>query len=120
MDDGIDNDILVEDVEQEEAPNSAHDTPLDAIDRLVEHFKFPLDIEGASVNVSEIHGEFEAVTSYACQFISLSTTDYRVVWWRLFHAPNHSDWSNLLSLISLYSLLVSNGKLECVFTAQPH
>ena len=98
-------------VEGVKVSNSADENSLNAIDRLVEHFNVPL--EGASVNVSEIRGEFEAVTSYASQFISLSITEYCAAWWRIFHAPNHSDWSNLLSLVSLlFSLPVSNGKLE--------
>ena len=55
--------------------------------------------------------------SYATQFISLSTTDYHVVWWRLFHSPNSSDWTNVLALTKLlFTLPVSNGKLERVFS----
>ena len=51
------------------------------------------------------------------QFISLSTMEYQSVWWRLFHAPNSSSWSNVLTLASLlFSLPVSNGKLERIFS----
>jgi len=60
--------------------------PLDAIDRLVECFRFPL--EGTAVEVSEIRREFAAMVQYATQFISLSTMEYQSVWWRLFRAPN--------------------------------
>lgn len=89
--------------------------PLDAIDRLVERFRFPL--EGAAAEVSEIRGEFETMVEYATQFISLSTMEYQSVWWRLFHAPNSSEWSNVLCLASLlFSLPVSNGKLERAFS----
>ena len=89
--------------------------PMDAIDRLVEHFKVPL--EGADAELDEIRREFEAMLSYASQFISLSTLDYQSVWWRLFHAPNSSEWSNILKLASLlFSLPVSNGKLERTFS----
>lgn len=70
------------------------ENPVDAINRLVEHFKVPL--EGANAEPDEIRPEFEAILSYACQFISLSTLDYQSVWWRLFHAPNSSEWSNIL------------------------
>ena len=91
------------------------ESQLTAIDRLVEHFRIPL--EGAAAEVSEIRGEFEAVVSYATQFISLSTVEYQSVWWRLFHAPNSSQWSNVLMLASLlFSLPVSNGKLERMFS----
>ena len=85
--------------------------PLDAIDRLVECFRFPL--EGTAVEVSEIRREFAAMVQYATQFISLSTMEYQSVWWRLFHAPNSSEWPNILCLATLlFSLPVSNGKLE--------
>ncbi len=42
---------------------------------------------------------------------------YQAVWWRLFHAPNSSNWSNILTLVRLlFTLPVSNGKLERVFS----
>ena len=47
------------------------ETSLNAIKRLADHFKEPL--ERAGVNVSEIHCEFEELVVYATQFISLST-----------------------------------------------
>ena len=54
---------------------------------------------------------------YATQFISLATLDYRAVWWRLFHSPNSSSWPNALALGQLlFSLPVSNGKLERIFS----
>lgn len=71
----------------------ASENPLDAIDWLVKRFKIPL--EGAAAETSEIRGEFEAMVSYATQFISFSTMKYQLVWWRLVHAPNSSEWSNL-------------------------
>ena len=74
-------------------------------------------LEGAAVDVSEIRSRFDAMILYAAQFISLSTMEYQSVWWRLFHAPNASEWSNVLSLASLlFSLPVSNGKLEQSFS----
>ena len=43
--------------------------------------------------------------------------EYQSVWWRLFHAPNSSEWTNILCLASLlFSLPVSNGKLERAFS----
>ena len=41
------------------------------------------------------------------------------MWWRLFHAPNSAEWSNVLVLAKLlFSLPASNGKLERVFSTQ--
>ena len=57
------------------------------------------------------------MTSYATQYIALSVLDYHSVWWRLFHAPCSSEWTNTLSLVKLlFSLPASNGKLERVFS----
>ena len=42
---------------------------------------------------------------------------YKAVWWRLFHAPNASEWSNILCLIRLLlTLPILNGKLERIFS----
>lgn len=89
--------------------------PLEAVDRLVEHFLIPLT--KADVCTEEIHGEFESALQYACQYISLSTMEYRAVWWCLFHAPVASEWLNALALVEvLFSLPASNGVVERVFS----
>ena len=42
---------------------------------------------------------------------------YRGVWWRLFNAPNTSEWTNCLILARLlFTLPLSNGKLERIFS----
>ena len=78
--------------------------------------KIPL--MGAGASIQEIDGEFKQMVDYAIQYISLSTLDYRNVWWRLFHAPNSSsDWTNALKLAELlFSSPASNGKVERVFS----
>ena len=103
--------IMDEDNDMLDEVQESTESPLTAIDRHVEHFRIPL--EGAAAEVSEIHGKFEAVVSYATEFISFSTMEYQSVWWRLFHAPNSSQWSNILILAGLlFSLPVSKGKFE--------
>jgi len=88
---------------------------LEAIDQLAQHFCFSLTKAG--VRVEDIHTEFESMLEYACQFISLSTLDYRAVWWRLFHAPVSSEWRNILTLVELlFSLPSSNGMVERLFS----
>ena len=102
--------------EAEETQESAQsESPLNAIDRFVERFRVPF--EGAAAEVSEICGDFEAMVSYATQFIFLSTMEYQSVWCQLFHALNSSEWSNVLKLASLlFPLPVSNSKLERTFS----
>ena len=59
----------------------------------------------------------DSLVHYAVQYISLSTLEYRAVWWRLFHAPDASEWANAMVLIELlFSLPASNGKVERVFS----
>lgn len=91
------------------------DLPLDFIERLAERFATPL--QGAQVHLNTIKEEFKFLLQYAVQFISLATIEYRAVWWRIFHSPSASEWSNVLVLVQLlFSLLASNGKLECIFS----
>ena len=89
--------------------------PLEAVDRLVQQFTIPL--QGAGAEIEEIHAEFEVMLQYACQYISVSTLSYQAVWWRLFNAPVATEWVNILTLVELlFSLPVSNGKVEQVFS----
>ena len=93
----------------------AEHNKLEAIDRLVKQFTVPL--QGAGAQVGEIHFEFDAIMQYAIEYVSLSTLSYQEVWWRLFHSPSSSEWSNALILVELlFSLPASNGKLERVFS----
>ena len=91
------------------------DDDLEAIDRLIERFASPL--QGAQTDVDVIKREFGNMIEYAVQYIAISSLDYHSVWWRLFHAPNSAEWSNVLVLAELlFSLPASNGKLERVFS----
>ena len=70
---------------------------LAAIDRLVDRFTVPL--KAANIQVEDVHAEYDSLVHYAVQYISLSTLEYRAVWWRLFHAPDASEWANAMVLI---------------------
>ena len=88
---------------------------MSTIGSLVERFTTPL--QSAKANTDVIQLEFSCMMEYAVQYIALSTLDYHAVWWRLFHAPNHAEWSNVLILAELvFSLPASNGKLERIFS----
>lgn len=88
---------------------------MSAVERLVERFTVPL--QGAEADIDAMVTEFREMISYATQYIALSVLDYRSVWWKLFHAPNSSEWPNILILAELlFSLPASNGKLERVFS----
>ncbi len=88
---------------------------MDSVDRIVKKFSIPL--RNASVDTDLIVPEFSSLVQYAVHFISLSTLDYRAVWWRIFHAPNASEWFNALALAKLlFSLPTSNAKVERAFS----
>ena len=89
--------------------------PLDGLRRLVSRFAIPL--QSAGVDTTKVSEEFELLLQYAIEFLSLSTLEYRRVWWRLFNCPSAAEWSNALSLAQLLlSLPASNGKLERSFS----
>lgn len=101
--------------EENEAGSESTPSYTQAIARLTSKFKVPLESAGAVV--ANVGDEFSDLLQYAIQFISLSSTSYHVVWWKLFHSPNASDWTSVLILARLlFTLPVSNGKLERVFS----
>ncbi len=86
-----------------------------AINHLGLKFKIPLVASG--VVVASILQEFQDIILYATEFISLSSTNYQTVWWKIFHSPNAASWTNALKLAQLlFTLPVSNGKLERIFS----
>ena len=104
-------------IADEENQESNSETPsyIAAINRPTVKFTVPL--EAAGILVANIIDEFRDMLLYATQFISLSSISYQAVWWKLFHSPNTSSWTNVLKLAQLiFSLPVSNGKLERVFS----
>ena len=48
--------------------------------------KFKIHLEVAGVVVGLIVNMFHYMFSYATEFISLSSTNYQSVWWKLFHS----------------------------------
>ena len=74
----------------------------------MESFRTPL--EGVGAVVSEICSEFEEVVLYATQFIALSTIGSLVA------VVSLTEFFRMVTLATLlFSLPVSNGKLERVF-----
>ena len=68
-------------------------------------------------HLSTVKEEFKSLLQYAVQFISLATIEYCAVWWRIFHSPSASEWSNILVLVQLlFSLCASSGKFEHIFS----
>ena len=101
--------------EENQSDSETNPSYILAVGRL--SLKFEVPLETAGVVLAQIVDEFKDMLLYATQFISLSSNNYQAVWWKLFHSPNASDWTNVLKLARLlFSLPVSNGKLERVFS----
>ena len=64
-------------IDDESTIDKVLEDPLDAIERLVELFRVPL--EAANANLNEICHEFELILSYSGQFIALTALDYQSV-----------------------------------------
>ena len=86
-----------------------------ALDKLITHFKAPL--EKAGVDIFVIKDEWEDMTDYAKRYLDLVQDDYRTIWWKIFNSPSANNWNNILPLIELiFCLPMSNGRLERVFS----
>ena len=65
--------------------------------------------------MSSIHDEVEEAVQYARKFFS-TADDYHKIWYKLHVVPDASKWPNVLLLCDLlFSLSVSNGRVESIF-----
>ena len=78
---------------------------------------FTIPLEKASIDVTLIQQEWDDMVEYAKQYLNLVQDDYKVVWWKIFNSVDAKSWHNVLGVIELlFSLLLSNGHLERVFS----
>ena len=78
--------------------------------------RFLVPLENASVNCALLNEEWDDIVEYAKRYLDLVQDDYHVIWWKLFNAPDSTNWTNILAVVELLIRLpVSNGHLERVF-----
>lgn len=78
--------------------------------------RFLVPLENASVNCALLNEEWDIV-EYAKRYLNLVQDDYKIIWWKLFNAPDSTKWTNILAVVELlFCLPVSNGHLERVFS----
>ena len=88
---------------------------IEAVEYIIAHFREPLEAKGG--DMSSILDEVEDAVQYARKFFSI-TDDYHKIWYKLHVVPNASKWPNVLLLCSLlFSLPVSNGRVESIFSS---
>lgn len=79
--------------------------------------RFLVPLENASVNCALLHEEWDDIVEYAKRYLNLVQDDYKVIWWKLFNAPDSTKWTNILAVVELlFCLPVSSGHLERVFS----
>ena len=87
----------------------------EALDCISTRFLVPL--ENASVNCARLNEEWDDIVEYAKRYLNLVQDNYKVIWWKLFNAPDSTKWTNVLAVVELlFCLPVSNGHLERVFS----
>ena len=86
---------------------------IEAVEYIISHFREPLEAKGG--DMSSIHDEVEEAVQYARKFFSIAD-DYHKIWYKLHVVPDASKWPNVLLLCNLlFSLPVSNGRVESIF-----
>ena len=87
----------------------------EAVEYIITHFREPLEAKGG--DMSSIHDEIEEAVQYARKFFSIAD-DYHKIWYKLHVVPDASKWPNVLLLCNLlFSLPVSNGRVESIFSS---
>ena len=72
----------------DESAAAATSSCSDVITRLTTRFRIPLEAVGAVLFMENFKKSYH---NYATQFISLSSTNYQAVWWKLFHCPDTTN-----------------------------
>ena len=101
-------------------PDTNTEGDLTEIVSAVEHIKsvFQVPLEAKGVDLSSLLDELEAIVSYARKHLSISTEDYKSIWYKLHTCPDHRNWTNVLLICQLgFSLPFSNARVEQIFSS---
>ena len=63
--------------------------------------RFLVPLENASVNCVRLNEEGDDIVEYAKRYLNLVQDDYKVIWWKLFNAPDRTKWTNILAVVEL-------------------
>ena len=90
---------------------------VEALSALYDVYKSPLESAGFSGSLSDLIEQWEILCHYTLQYLAPTTTDYRVVWRKIFQSSRRSSWKLVLLLVELlFSLPMSNAKVERMFS----
>ena len=89
----------------------------DTIAKLQHHFETPLLSAGMTSSTADLINQWHELLQYAHEYLSVSTTPYRICWRHIFTSPRSSAWKDVLLLVELlFTVPISNAKLERMFS----
>ena len=87
------------------------------INKVYEFYKTPFEWDGFTGTISELLEQWQSLCNYTIKHLSLETTEYCVVWHKIFQSSRKDSWNLILLLVELlFSLPVSNAKVERMFS----
>ena len=69
-------------------------------------------MESASVDCSAVEDEWDDLVDYSEKYLNLVQEDHKIIWWKLFNALDAKQWSNVLAVIEICTLVPSFVKLD--------
>ena len=101
--------------EEAEEPEQAFG--IEAMTKLYDLYRIPLERAGFSGSLSDLLEQWESLCEYTVKYLNPQSTDYRVTWRKIFQSSRRNMWSLVLLLVELlFSLPVSNAKVERLFS----
>ena len=79
--------MIVDEEEMSQSEGTESKNAIEHLKRLYKKFETPLVAAGADLN--QLLKEFTETLQYAISFIFLTTVDYQMVWWMLFHVKHY-------------------------------
>ena len=93
----------------------------DGIEQIIKHFRIPLTHAGFNSSVPDVLSQWHDLLGYSIEYLSLSNTPYRETWRCIFASPRSQAWKDVLLIIELlFTIPVSNAKLERMFSKMKH
>ena len=89
---------------------------VNAVEYITGIFRSPLEAKGMCL--SSIQDEIEEVIEFSRKYLPISTSNYRIIWFKLHTCSDSDKWPNLLILSELiFSLPFSNSHVEQIFSS---
>ena len=91
----------------------------EAVEELFKCYQKPLQATKAfsAGGLTELLDQWNRLVSYTIKYLDPQTTEYQIVWRRIFDSSKSNEWMSILCLVELLFVLpVSNAKVERFFS----